>query len=76
MAEAYAQLSGKVGVALVTAGGGLGNAAGALIAAQASDTPVLLLSGDSPVTRDGRGAFQEMDQTGMTDGLCNWCEGL
>ena len=69
MAEAYAQITGKLGVALVTAGGGLGNTAGALIAAQASDTPVLLLSGDSPVAQDGRGAFQEMDQTGLTRGL-------
>lgn len=69
MAEAHAQLAGGVGVALVTAGGGLGNAAGALIAAQASDTPVLLLSGDSPAGSDGRGAFQEMDQTGVTAGL-------
>lgn len=66
MAEAYAQLTHGIGVALVTAGGGLGNASGALIAARASDTPVLLLSGDSPVGQDGQGAFQEMDQTGMT----------
>lgn len=69
MAESYAQLTGQIGVALVTAGGGLGNASGALIAAQASDTPVLLLSGDSPVSADGCGAFQEMDQTAMTRGL-------
>ncbi len=69
MAEANAQIGGRVGVALVTAGGGLGNASGALIAAQASDTPVVLLSGDSPVAGDGRGAFQEMDQAGMTQGL-------
>ena len=69
MAEAYAQVSGQIGIALVTAGGGLGNAAGALIAAQASDTPLLLLSGDSPAAQDGQGAFQEMDQTGMTKGL-------
>ncbi len=68
MAESYAQLTGRTGVALVTAGGGLGNAVGALIAARASDTPVLLLSGDSPVDRDGCGAFQEMDQTGMSAG--------
>ncbi len=69
MAEAHAQLTGGVGVALVTAGAGLGNAAGALIAARASDTPLLLLSGDSPAASDGRGAFQEMDQMGVTRGL-------
>ena len=65
-AEAYAQFSGQVGVALVTAGAGLGNAVGALISARASDTAVLLLSGDSPLALDGRGAFQELDQCGLT----------
>lgn len=66
MAEAYAQVTGKIGVALVTAGGGLANTGGALFSASESETPVLLLSGDSPVGQDGRGAFQEMDQTAIT----------
>ena len=65
MAEAWAQLTGEVGVALVTAGAGFGNALGALISARASETPVLLLSGDSPRKQDGMGAFQEMDQVSM-----------
>lgn len=65
MAEAWAQLTGQVGVALVTAGAGLGNALGALISARASETPVLLLSGDSPRGQDGMGAFQELDQAAM-----------
>jgi acetolactate synthase-1/2/3 large subunit len=66
MAEAWAQLTGQPGVALVTAGAGLGNAVGALISARASDTPLLLLSGDSPLAQDGRGAFQELDQCAIT----------
>lgn len=70
MAEAHAQLTGEVGVALVTAGGGLANAVGPLFSVRESETPVLLLSGDSPVGQDGRGAFQEMDQTAMTAPLC------
>lgn len=65
MAEAWAQLTGEVGVALVTAGAGFGNALGALLSAQASETPVLLLSGDSPRNQDGMGAFQELDQVAM-----------
>ncbi|WP_439124395.1 thiamine pyrophosphate-binding protein [Marivita sp.] len=72
MAEGYAQLSRGLGVALVTAGAGLGNAVGPLLTARASDTPVLLLSGDSPVARDGHGAFQEMDQVGLTQSLTKW----
>lgn len=69
MAEAYAQITGNVGVALVTAGGGLGNVAGALIAARASDSQLVVLSGDSPTVNDGRGAFQEMDQVALTQSL-------
>ena len=66
MAEAYAQLSGRVGVALVTAGAGAANAIGPLFTASESQTPVVLLTGDSPVAQDKTGAFQELDQTAMT----------
>ncbi|MCC5957054.1 MAG: thiamine pyrophosphate-binding protein [Natronohydrobacter sp.] len=65
-AEAWAQLTGQIGVALVTAGAGFGNALGAVISAQASESPVLLLSGDSPRAQDGMGAFQELDQCAMS----------
>ncbi|WP_281856565.1 thiamine pyrophosphate-binding protein, partial [Litoreibacter halocynthiae] len=66
MAEAYAQLTGIVGVAMVTAGAGAANALGPLFTASESETPVLLLTGDSPLGQDGRGAFQEVDQVPMT----------
>ncbi len=72
MAEGYAQSSGGLGVALVTAGAGLANAVGPLLTARASDTPLLLLSGDSPVARDGQGAFQEMDQVAITQAVTKW----
>lgn len=72
MAEGYAQVSRGLGVSLVTAGAGLGNAIGPLLTARASDTPVLLLSGDSPVAKDGQGAFQEMDQVSLTQSLTKW----
>ena len=62
MADGYAQASGKIGVALVTAGPGFANALGALYSCQMSETPVILLSGDSPTHLDGMGAFQEMSQ--------------
>ena len=62
MADAWAQITGEIGVALVTAGPGFGNALSALFSARHSESPVLLLSGDSPVGADGSGAFQEMPQ--------------
>ena len=66
MAEAYAQLTGTIGVALVTAAPGFAASLGPLVTSRASETPVLLLSGDSPVAQDGKGAFQELDQTAMS----------
>ena len=62
MADAWAQVTGELGVALVTAGPGFGNALSGLFSARHSESPVLLLSGDSPVGADGNGAFQEMPQ--------------
>ena len=66
MAEAYAQLSGKLGVALVTAGPGLLNAVSALYSAARSETPILPISGDAGLGMDGRGGFQELDQCAIT----------
>jgi len=66
MADAWAQLTGDVGVALVTAAPGFANALGALYTAAGSESPVLLLSGDAPVGRDGRGAFQALNQAAMS----------
>lgn len=69
MADGYAQLTGKLGVALVTAAPGFANAVGALYTAMGSESPVLLLSGDSPVSQDGKGAFQELDQLAVSRAL-------
>ena len=66
MAEAYAQLTGEVAVAMITAGPGFTSGLGPLFAARAAESPVLLLSGDSPVAGDGKGCFQELDQVSMT----------
>ena len=66
MAEAWSQLTGQVGVALVTAAPGAANAMGPLYSARCSETPLLLLTGDSPRAQDGAGAFQELDQVAMS----------
>ncbi len=63
MAEAHAQVSGGVGAALLTAGPGFANGLSAMYSAKASETPVLILSGDAPLRQARRGAFQEMAQT-------------
>ncbi len=62
MADAFARVSGTVGVALVTGGPGHVNALGALCTASAGETPLILLSGHAPLSECGNGAFQEFDQ--------------
>jgi acetolactate synthase-1/2/3 large subunit len=66
MADAWAQLTGEIGVALVTAAPGAANAVGPLYTARQSESPVLLLTGDSARSQDGKGAFQELDQVALT----------
>ncbi|WP_420226472.1 thiamine pyrophosphate-binding protein [Pigmentiphaga litoralis] len=65
MADAWARLTGNVGVALVTGGPGHANAVGALYTAAQAESPVVLLSGHAPLNQLGKGAFQEMAQADL-----------
>lgn len=65
MADAWARLTGEVGIALVTGGPGHANAVSALYTALMAEAPVVLLSGHAPNAQLGRGAFQEMRQAEM-----------
>ena len=64
MADGYAKVTGKVGVALVTPGPGAFNAAAGLGTAYASSSPVLLVSGQIPSTSLGkrRGELHEVEE--------------
>lgn len=62
MADAWARLTGEVGVAMVTGGPGHANAISALYTAAMAESPVVLLSGHAPLAQLGAGAFQEMRQ--------------
>ncbi len=61
MAQAHAEVTGGLGVALVTAGPGVTNAMTGIANADMSRTPVLILSGCPPTAQEGRGALQDMD---------------
>ena len=65
MADGFAQASGKLGVALVTAAPGFANALSAVYSARMNESPVLFLSGDSPIGERGNAPFQELDQCAM-----------
>lgn len=69
MAEAYSQLTGEVGIALITAAPGFASGLGPLYMARMGENPIVLLSGDSPLSQDGKGAFQELDQISISTTL-------
>ncbi len=60
-AEAYARLTGKLGVVAVTAGPGVTNTLTAVMNAQYSGTPLLVLGGRHPIQQEHTGGLQEMD---------------
>jgi len=63
MAQAHAELTGGLGVALVTAGPGVTNAMTGIANAHVSRAPVLVLSGTSPRPQENRGGLQDLDHT-------------
>ena len=65
MADAWGRLTGRPGVALVTAGPGFANTLSALYVARMAESPLVLISGSSAKAEAGQGAFQEMPQAGM-----------
>ncbi len=72
MAEAYAKLTGRVGVCMVSRGPGACNAAIGIHTAFQDSTPVLLLIGQVPRPYRGREAFQEVDFEAMFSPLAKW----
>ncbi len=65
MADAWGRLTGEPGVALLTGGPGHANGVSALYTALASESPMVLLSGEAPLRERHKGAFQEMRQAEM-----------
>jgi acetolactate synthase I/II/III large subunit len=72
MADAYARISGKLGVVLTSTGTGAGNAAGALIEAWNGGAPLLHITGQvaSPYVDTGRGYIHDCKgQLGMLESI-------
>jgi len=63
MAQAHAELTGEIGVALVTAGPAVTNAMTGIANAFVSRSPVLVLSGVPPTPQENRGSLQDIDHT-------------
>ena len=65
-AEGYAKASGKVGVAMITSGPGFTNAVTGLADAYMDSVPMVVISGQVPMSLIGTDAFQEIDAVGIS----------
>ncbi len=74
MAQAQADLTGSLGVAMVTAGPGLTNAATGIANASVSRSPVLVISGQPPRPQAGMGALQDIPQGELVSPICRTVE--
>ncbi len=65
-AEGFAKVSGKVGVAMITSGPGFTNAVTGLADAYMDSIPLVVISGQVPMSLIGTDAFQEIDAVGIS----------
>lgn len=65
-AEGYAKVTGKVGVAMITSGPGFTNAVTGLADAYMDSIPLVVISGQVPMSLIGTDAFQEIDAVGIS----------
>ncbi len=65
-ADGYARASGEVGVAIITSGPGFTNAITGIATAYMDSIPLVVISGQVPITQIGTDAFQEIDAVGIS----------
>ncbi|TLE03371.1 acetolactate synthase large subunit [Helicobacter japonicus] len=65
-ADGYARSSGEVGVAIITSGPGFTNAITGIATAYTDSIPLVIISGQVPITQIGTDAFQEIDAVGIS----------
>jgi len=65
-ADAYARVTGEVGVAIATSGPGATNTVTGIATAYMDSIPMVIISGQVPTPLIGNDAFQEADMIGVT----------
>ena len=74
MAQAEADLRGRLAVAVITAGPGITNAVTGIACAYLARSPVLVISPRPPALQAGMGALEEIDQTAIVRPVCRTAE--
>ena len=72
MAHAHSELTGKLGVALVTAGPGVTNAMTGIANAHVARASILVLSGLPPRQQENRGALQDIVHTDLVQSITRY----
>jgi acetolactate synthase-1/2/3 large subunit len=73
-AEAFARVTGRPGVAVVTAGPGVTNAMTGLAVAQTCGSPVMLLAGRTSTAKRLTGTFQDVDGRAIVQAVTKWTD--
>ncbi|MSP11585.1 MAG: acetolactate synthase [Chloroflexi bacterium] len=71
-ADAWARLTGKPGVAVLTAGPGVTDGVTGVANAFRANSPVLVIGGQGPFAQVGRGSLQEMDHVSLMRPITKW----
>jgi acetolactate synthase-1/2/3 large subunit len=71
-AEAYTRLTGRLGVAAVTAGPGVTDTITAVATAYYGSTPMLVIGGRHLIRQELKGGLQEMDHTRLFHSITRW----
>jgi acetolactate synthase-1/2/3 large subunit len=75
-ADAWARITRKPALSLVTGGPGHTNSLTGIATAQLAASPLIAVSGSRGTNVAERGAFQDIDQVGMAKPVCKWAAEL
>jgi len=76
MADAYARVSGKIGVCEGPSGGGATYIVPGVAEAHGSFLPLICLTSDTPISQEGRGVLTELDQQALFQPITKWAARL
>ncbi len=74
MADAYARVTGRIGVCEGPSGGGATYILPGVVEANESSIPILAITSDIAIAGQGRYTLTELDQTSLMRPLCKWNE--
>ncbi|MBI3537031.1 MAG: acetolactate synthase [Chloroflexi bacterium] len=75
-ADAYARLTRRAGIAIVTAGVGVTDAVTGIANAAQADSPMLVIGGQAPSDQFEMGSLQELDSISLVSSITKWARSV